>query len=336
MWLRDYIPRDLGSVKVQVYGYESALPKSLSAAGLTDYTMKFLDTVWSGRRHKQVPLVLVGHSLGCLIIKQALVLSRRQQQYEGFHRSVYSVVLFGAPHNGMDTEALHTCVYGQPTQRLIEDLTPGSSLLQSLRDDFKQVLRTIKVVTYYELKKTPTARIVDGRWERTGPERMMVSPDSACINVDHETVISINENHSMIAKLSDAENSDYWRLQRVLMEHVRAAPLIVRRDVNAYEGAELLRAAITRAQSVFSEVASNHDNSARLYPTLGSVITLTRAFQDFLQDEALVQAVWPKGVTTAASSFFEALNELSAVIRIELHGEDLAAGMCLNAWNVLR
>ena len=316
MWLRDNIPGSIHNARVQIYGYESALPNSLSSAGLQDFTCKFLHTISNRKRRKSyrgIPLILIGHSLGCLIIKQALILSAQQDRCEDFHRRVYSVVFFGAPHEGMDTEALQTCVEGQPTQRLIHDLTPGSTLLESLRQGFKPLLKTIKVVSCCELKATPTTRVINGKWERNGPDRLMVKKESACLNAHNEEIISINENHSMIAKFSSAPHSDYWRLLTILQSHAKLAPLVIRRNMQASKGVELLKLSETQMQSAIGTRLAGSAGGLQLLTSLRNIITTLHSFQKFLQDGQLVQAVWPKGLTPPALLFFDGITELSTV-----------------------
>ena len=42
MWLRDFLPRDVASCRVMIFGYPSQLFKSISEAGLFEYTNYFL------------------------------------------------------------------------------------------------------------------------------------------------------------------------------------------------------------------------------------------------------------------------------------------------------
>lgn len=45
MWLRDYLPRDVGDLRVFTYGYPSKLFGSRSTARLLDFTMGFLECI---------------------------------------------------------------------------------------------------------------------------------------------------------------------------------------------------------------------------------------------------------------------------------------------------
>ena len=76
MWLRDFLPRDFPRARILLYGYNSQLAHSQSRSIIADFTSNFIAkfrTMRSQSRSESRPTVLIGHSLGCLIIKGALV-----------------------------------------------------------------------------------------------------------------------------------------------------------------------------------------------------------------------------------------------------------------------
>lgn len=77
-----------------------------------------------------------------------------------FNALLLQMIFFGAPHNGLNNEALSTLVGGEPSARLIQDLTPGSSVLVHLNNKFSEKLagvgRQVKVLSVVETRKTKT------------------------------------------------------------------------------------------------------------------------------------------------------------------------------------
>lgn len=76
MWLRDFLPNDLPRARILLYGYYSKLADSQSRNILADLSNTFvvkLHTMRSLSRSEDRPIILIGHSLGCLIIKDALI-----------------------------------------------------------------------------------------------------------------------------------------------------------------------------------------------------------------------------------------------------------------------
>lgn len=76
MWLRDSLPYDLTSetkpiARVMIYGYESTVAESKSMQNLEDFATKLnvsMQTLMNGATIR--PIILIGHSLGGLIIKE--------------------------------------------------------------------------------------------------------------------------------------------------------------------------------------------------------------------------------------------------------------------------
>ena len=81
MWLRDFLPQDLPRARILLYGYDSNLAGSQSKNILADLSNNFvvkLHTMRNLSRSEFRPIILIGHSLGCLIVKDALIEMRSQ------------------------------------------------------------------------------------------------------------------------------------------------------------------------------------------------------------------------------------------------------------------
>lgn len=76
MWLRDYLPYDLTSedkpiARVMIYGYDSTVSESKSMQNLEDFATVFNGSLQTLMNTATIrPIILIGHSLGGLIIKQ--------------------------------------------------------------------------------------------------------------------------------------------------------------------------------------------------------------------------------------------------------------------------
>ncbi|KAK0724323.1 hypothetical protein B0H67DRAFT_102434 [Lasiosphaeris hirsuta] len=120
-------------------------------------------------------------------------------------------VLFGVPSRGMETQALMTMVNGRPNQDLVRDLTAGSEYLHRLDDRFFEVARCGRMELFwaYETKTSPTvAKQADGSFARTGPEEILVTPESATrglYGTNSTSIFAINENHSDMVKFGEGD-----------------------------------------------------------------------------------------------------------------------------------
>lgn len=176
VWLRDFAPRDITRARFLVYGYDSTVGASDSNQGVRELARTLLDGLAGFRSRtstQQRPICFIGHSLGGVILKEALVLA--ESATEPRHHELYNVmltthgmVLMGVPNLGMMHTGLATAVAGRPNENFISDLlarTDGepSQLLAHLTEEFARLCRRQqlpwRIVSYYETKRSPTIAV---------------------------------------------------------------------------------------------------------------------------------------------------------------------------------
>ncbi|KAF4955463.1 hypothetical protein FSARC_11830 [Fusarium sarcochroum] len=225
MWLRDYLPKDLqGRARILIYGYPSALQDGNNQSSLSDYSACFMQDLMGIRSQHGIqdrPLVLIGHSLGGLIVKKALsdlkpgVLSRLP---------VRAILFFGTPHRGLNIKALETMVQGQENAKLIKDLEGESAALENLREGFKRIANTFKIYSFVETRTTPMVTEIDGVWQRGAHREMMVSRNSAMLDCDTETIRMVTADHSEMVKLRKGQEGPYRYIVSIIKEALQSAP----------------------------------------------------------------------------------------------------------------
>ncbi|OBT80115.1 hypothetical protein VF21_01204 [Pseudogymnoascus sp. 05NY08] len=222
MWLRDYLPRDIQNrARILIYGYESQLHGANTAKSIiSDYGSSFTQSLIDLRDHpscRDRPLILIGHSLGALIIKQAIT---DLEPNIRAHLPVRTLIFFGAPHNGLEVTALETLVKGRPTQTLISELKRESPTLTGLSERFWHVAKDMTIHTYYESRPTSTvAEGPDGQWERRGEAKVMVERSSALLNFEPEkTRMKVDGDHKEIARLRRGQGGVYPNILRIIKE----------------------------------------------------------------------------------------------------------------------
>lgn len=87
MWLRDSLARDIPNMRILIYGYDTQMDGSTSFANLDDLANEFQERIKSIRSYPRLkrskvptsnperPLILIGHSLGGIIIKAVCLLT---------------------------------------------------------------------------------------------------------------------------------------------------------------------------------------------------------------------------------------------------------------------
>uniref|UniRef100_A0A8H7NFB6 NACHT domain-containing protein n=1 Tax=Bionectria ochroleuca TaxID=29856 RepID=A0A8H7NFB6_BIOOC len=199
-----------------------------------------METVTAFRSKTQTlsrPIIFIGHSLGGLLIKEALLLSRKKlgESKPTISRATYGIVFFGVPNHGLRNEQLRTLVDGQPNKAFINDLlvdddSEASGFLKRLASQFAESFKGYyRIITFYERLLSPTLeRNKTGGWSRTGRRCLMVTEESATstgiVATADEDNIPMNADHSGLVKFSSRNHGGYLVVQerlRILIEETK-------------------------------------------------------------------------------------------------------------------
>ncbi|GJC78574.1 protein SERAC1 [Colletotrichum liriopes] len=161
VWLRDFLPQDVPGIRVLLYGYDTMLPGSLSRQSIGDLGGILLERVVAfraGDGTTRRPLIFIGHSLGGLLIKEALIRARRRRgdTIADLAEACYALLFFGVPNLGLRNDQLRTLVRGQPNEALIHDLlvdndSEASTFLKRLADQFSESCKGhYRVMSFFE------------------------------------------------------------------------------------------------------------------------------------------------------------------------------------------
>lgn len=107
------------------------------------------------------PLLFLAHSLGGLILKEALVILANPTGPSLLQEAISGAIFFGVPNLGMEQSALLAMVDGTPNEALVADLTPGSDYLVQLHEQMTGLAFLQKVDCHwaYETRTSPTVQV---------------------------------------------------------------------------------------------------------------------------------------------------------------------------------
>ncbi|GKT93566.1 ankyrin repeat-containing protein [Colletotrichum tofieldiae] len=170
VWLRDFLPQDVPGIRVLLYGYDTTLPGSLSRQSIGDLGGILLERVVAfraGDGTTRRPLIFIGHSLGGLLIKEALIRARRRRgdAIADLAKACYALLFFGVPNLGLRNDQLRTLVRGQPNEALIHDLlvdndSEASTFLKRLADQFSESCKGhYRVMSFFERMLSRTLEV---------------------------------------------------------------------------------------------------------------------------------------------------------------------------------
>lgn len=177
MWLRDMLPKKFNDARILIYGYDTRLQKGDSVKNIHDIGDSFRHGISTIRSQETVirPLVILGHSLGGIVIKEVNAMTFRSLIYQLTYiqammkmpkgdeqdqvtfKSIAGLLFFGVPNQGMEIQSLIAMVGANPTRFLLETLDPSSRWMQEQSERFREICpKDISIASFYETKRSPT------------------------------------------------------------------------------------------------------------------------------------------------------------------------------------
>ena len=133
----------------------------MSKSTIYDIAWDFLVSLEAERRLEPLrPLVFIAHSLGGIVVKEALRRSRGCEMYQSQLRSIYestsSIMFFGTPHGGADprgllqhiAEKIFRAAGFSVNEQIVNTLLPSSERLRELREEFGPMARQKNWIVY--------------------------------------------------------------------------------------------------------------------------------------------------------------------------------------------
>ncbi|ORY59728.1 uncharacterized protein BCR38DRAFT_326985, partial [Pseudomassariella vexata] len=169
-WPRDLLAQDVPNARIITWGYASPVADTNAFADLAE---RLLGDIARARIGTSRPIIFVGHGIGGLIIKEALVTAAMSRVF-GSHNELGNVyprtvgVLFlGTPHTNSGKQSLGDVVataaqlsFRPPSLQLVRVLRDSTDVFESQRDSFILVSRDIQIVCVRELLKTPMGTMI--------------------------------------------------------------------------------------------------------------------------------------------------------------------------------
>ncbi|KAI8946308.1 ankyrin [Xylaria longipes] len=221
----DLLPDVVPNARVLTFGYDTNIRHSLngpiSQNRLGDHAKDFLFALEGYRRQATLrPLIFVAHSLGGLLVKDMLRLSKAYQQsqpdrYTIFHSTV-SLFFFGTPHAGADprntlhrvltniTEALGFNV----NKEIVQTLMPGAERSKLLAEDFLKWTseHDWDIYTFQE------------EFAHSALGVKIVDDHSSSINDQcHERIVHIRANHVDMCRFTGADDPEFCKVSSAIL-----------------------------------------------------------------------------------------------------------------------
>ena len=217
-WLRD--EADLQGVRIHSFGYDADWIKGTdNCLNILHISKAFLIelSILPTLLRTDLPLVLIGHSMGGLVIKKAYLLAKQNPVYQSLAERFHSVLFLATPHRGaIAANLLNNMLHlAFSTRGYVEDLERTSAVLQSINEDFRNCSSAVNVWSFYETQKMKIGL----------KSTLIVEPDSATLGWREERQVPMNADHRSICKFSSKTDNNYIVLRNAIINVVQSISL---------------------------------------------------------------------------------------------------------------
>lgn len=235
-WPADLACKTIPNSRILTYGYDTKIRHWLrgpvSKKTVSDHAWDMLCTLEASRRdpnQKCRPIVFIAHSLGGIVVKEALRKAQACQSLKphlyGILKATSSIIFFGTPHGGADPRnsfhhilsASFQAVGNRVNPQIVDALMPDSERLKELREEFPVMCQEQNWLVYsfqeeYGLRALFGTQVVEDR--------------SSCLNIPAlETRLFISGNHMDMCRFPGLQDPEYAKVAAAMeriMETIEA------------------------------------------------------------------------------------------------------------------
>ncbi|KAH8586644.1 hypothetical protein B0O99DRAFT_50649 [Bisporella sp. PMI_857] len=229
-WPKDLLPQKLPGIRVISFGYDSSIARFIGHSSRNNInqhaTCLLADLIDIRSGNTQRPIIFVAHSLGGIVVKDALRKARELNEggrYRSIYEATHSVIFLGTPHHGSAYARVGRSVadmlrwfWRDTNSSILRSLEYDSEILERISDDFRNTLahradRKIKICSFAEeLSMSSLASPV-------------VYARSAFIGLSEEITETIWAHHRDMCRFSNEDDPGYQRIARRIIEFVADA-----------------------------------------------------------------------------------------------------------------
>ncbi|KAK3367665.1 hypothetical protein B0H63DRAFT_489599 [Podospora didyma] len=165
-WLRDLLPADIPNARILSYGYNSRThnAENLSLQSIYEHAITLVQDLCTYRRNTKTenrPIIFLAHSLGGILVKNALIHSKlSKSSHHSIKRCTSGVAFFGTPHVGTSAANFASIVlsigsiFTRTNSTVVRQLRENSESLHTQLQQFNPISCDFQIVVFYETYKT--------------------------------------------------------------------------------------------------------------------------------------------------------------------------------------
>ena len=216
-WPKTWLPTEprFKNVRIYSFGYNSDWgERKGTTITIHDFGQALLGDIQNtpclGGKGRETPLVLIGHSMGGVIIKKVLLLARQDPLYHRIAARIHSMFFLATPHRGADSAQLLSnmlkLAVSHGSKPYVDGLMPRSDAIQVINDGFRHAYQGVQLWSFFETVKTSLGLIVE--------------KDSATLDLPGERVQLLNADHRHVCKFESPADSNYCTLRNAFVSTI--------------------------------------------------------------------------------------------------------------------
>ncbi|OCK74802.1 hypothetical protein K432DRAFT_397795, partial [Lepidopterella palustris CBS 459.81] len=220
-WPQDLIPTTVPNARVLTYGYDPIIRHSIDYARnkstFYDITWDFLVELEAARRvQSSRPLLFISHSLGGIVIKEALLRSHSCQKFQKHLHSIYEftagMIFFGTPHASADPRGLIQHVFGQLTR--VEGFVANEQIVNAFLPSKEQLKESHNVFGRLAREKSWTIHSFQEQYgDKVRNSKKVVEDTASCLNDPTiEVTQHIASNHMDMCRYIGLDDVEYQKV----------------------------------------------------------------------------------------------------------------------------
>ncbi|KAF4240075.1 hypothetical protein CNMCM8980_005445 [Aspergillus fumigatiaffinis] len=213
LWLRDDLPKALPESRIFLCEYDSTVAYDRDRSSFLDKANALLEAITIKRRDaNQRPLLFLGHSLGGLLIKQALINAHNNKRYTPIKDATVGVAFFATPHFGGDPTAVRMgnvvakvaiSLGFKAGDNILETLKSGSIFTGIMKEHWRHQLPNYDLRSFWGTLDTHAST-----YETPLIHYLQVVPSESTqfgMSGTHENVVSLIADHSSVCKFDESQ-----------------------------------------------------------------------------------------------------------------------------------
>lgn len=218
-WPQQWLPEDSAfkQVRTHSFGYNSDWAKGKdNCLNVHHFGKSLLGELSTSPQlaSSDTSIVLIGHSMGGLVIKKAFILAKQQAAHTSLAGRLHSIYFLATPHRGSDSAKLLTTIlqFAYSSRAYVDDLERNSAAIQVINDEFRHYSGDVNLWSFYETKKLEMGML----------SRLIVDPDSAVLGYPEEKQMPMNADHRSICKFDAPTDPNFLILRNAMASTVEA------------------------------------------------------------------------------------------------------------------